>query len=64
MVKEFSILIKVRFVFDVFVRGFNDVFLNDCLEAGFFLFFCLFEVLFRFRRWEFVLIVDITKVFL
>ncbi|KAJ8032042.1 hypothetical protein HOLleu_25452 [Holothuria leucospilota] len=64
MVRDSSLTTKVRPVFDASAKGFNNLSLNDCLEAGPCLLGNLVEILIRFRRWPIAITADITKAFL
>ena len=64
VVKEHSSTTKVRPVFDASAKGYNNISLNDCMEAGPNFLPDLPAVLIRFRRWKIALTADITKAFL
>ena len=64
VVRESSLITKVRPVFDCSAKGYNNVSLNDCLETGPCLLSNLTEILIRFRRWRVAVIADIEKAFL
>ena len=60
VVKEHSSTTKVRPVFDASTKGYNNISLNDCMEAGPNFLPDLPAVLIRFRRWKIALTADIT----
>lgn len=64
VVKDSCLTTKVLPVFDASAKGFNNLSLNDFLEAGPCLLGNLVEILIRFRRWPIAITADITKAFL
>ncbi|KAJ8027606.1 hypothetical protein HOLleu_32800 [Holothuria leucospilota] len=64
VVSDSILTTKVRPVFDASAKGFNNLSLNDCLEAGPCLLGNLVDILIRFRRWPIAITADITKAFL
>ena len=64
VVRETAVSSKVRPVFDAWVRGYNGVSLNDCMEVGPNLLSNLTEILLRFRRWCIGISSDVKKAFL
>ena len=61
VVREDKLMTKVRPVFDASAKDYNQVSLNDCMEAGPCLVSNLTEILVRFRRWPVTATADIEK---
>ncbi|KAJ8049619.1 hypothetical protein HOLleu_02443 [Holothuria leucospilota] len=64
VIRESSLTTKIPPVFDASAKGYNGLYLNDCLETGPSLIPNLTGILLRFWRWQIGLTADITKAFL